>query len=319
MQARERRATQPSGNPRRDVERLLADLRGFLAREGVSAADLRGVGVAAPGPLDRARGALVGPPNLPGWDDVPLRDALAEELGTAVLLENDANAAALAEWRFGAGMGCDDVVYLSMSTGIGGGLILGGRLHSGASGNAGELGHVPVEWNGEPCACGLRGCFEAYAGGAAWTQRIRARAPADSRVLVLAGTREDATPEHLLAAVREGDPFACAELERFNEYTARAVTAFVLALDPQVVILGTIAAAAGEELCLGPVRERVRQRLWPGFAERLRLVPAALGSALPELAGICVALQAEEASPSEFEGAGSPSAKRASSEPSTSA
>ena len=295
VRARRRRATEPSGDAERDLARIVGDVRDLLAAERVEAGALRAAGVAAPGPLDRERGAVCGPPNLPGWDDVPLRAVLARELGVPVHLENDANAAALAEWRFGAGRGARDLVYLTMSTGVGGGLVLGGRLQRGASGNAGELGHVPVEWDGEPCACGQRGCLEAYAGGAAWTRRLRERAPDAGRVAALAGGRDAVTPEHLVAAAREGDGFALRELERWNGFVARAITGLVYALDPQVVILGTIAAAAGEELCLGPVRERVRAGLWPGFARDLRVVPAALGPALPELAGVCVALEAEEA------------------------
>ena len=103
---------------------------------------------------------------MPGWGRVPLAAWIEAELGGPVALENDANAAALAEWRFGAGRGHRDIVYLTMSTGVGGGLILDGRLYRGHQGNAGELGHIPLEAGGERCACGMRGCFEAYAGGA---------------------------------------------------------------------------------------------------------------------------------------------------------
>jgi glucokinase len=291
VRARWRRPTGPCGDPARDVARLLDDARAFLAEQGVAAAELRAVGVAAPGPLDRARGALLAPPNLPGWDDVPLRDALADGLGAPVQLENDASAAALAEWRFGAGRGFQDLVYLSMSTGVGGGLVLGGRLHTGVSGNAGEWGHVPVEWEGEPCACGRRGCLEAYAGGAAWTRRLRAEVPRDSRALALAGAREAVAPEHVIAAAREGDAFARAELERWNAYLARAVELVVQALAPEVVVLGTIAAAAGE-LCLAPVRARVAARVWPVLGRGLHVVAAGLGEELPYRTGLCVALQA---------------------------
>ena len=246
------------------------------------------------GCLDRSRGALLAPPNLPGWDDVPLRDLLAEALDLPVRVDNDANAAALAEWRFGAGQGCRDLVYLTMSTGIGAGLILDGRLHSGAGGNAGELGHVPVEWDGEPCACGRRGCLEAYAGGAAWTRRLRAETPEASAVVAKAGGRERVTPEHVVAAAREGDDFARAELERFNGYLVRGLVVVTFLLAPELIVLGTIPTAAGEELCLGPVRRAVQERVWPVLTRELRIEPAGLGERLPDLAGLCVALQAEE-------------------------
>jgi glucokinase len=151
---------------------------------------------------------------------------------------------------------------------------------------------VPVEWEGEPCACGRRGCLEAYVGGAAWTRRLRRVTPAQGRVAALAGGREDVTPEHVVAAAREGDRFALGELERFNDYLARGLIVLGFLLAPEAIVLGTIPTAAGETLCLGPVRERVRGRLWPGLAERLRILPAALGAELPYYAGLCAALEA---------------------------
>jgi glucokinase len=244
--------------------------------------------------MDPVRGSLIRPPNLPGWDDVPLRDLLAEALGISVHLENDANAAALAEWRFGAGRGFEDLVYLTASTGIGAGLVLGGRLHRGQGWNAGEIGHVPVEWEGLACACGLRGCLEAYVGGAAWTRRLREITPEASRVAQLAGGREQARPEHVVAAARQGDDFARAEFDRFNLYLARAIATLAFTLAPEIVILGTIPASAGEELCLTPIRRQVTALIWPILGRGLRIVPAALGSELADYAGLCAALEGLE-------------------------
>lgn len=292
VRARQRRPTEPSGDPTRDLLRIAADAESLLTSSGVTRSEVDAVGVSAPGPQDRRRGRVTRPPNLPGWEDVPVRDALAEALQLPVHLENDANAAALAEWRFGAGQGCRDLVYLTMSTGVGGGLVLGGRLHTGASGNAGEVGHVPVKWRGRRCACGGRGCLEAYVGGAAWTRRLRERAPEDGRLVALAGGRNALTPEHVIAAAREGDAFARAEMERFVHYLARGICSLVLVLAPELVVLGTIAAAAGEDLCFAPLREEVRRRLWPELTRDLRIVPSALGERLPDLAGVCVALHA---------------------------
>jgi glucokinase len=287
-----RRPTEPSGDARADLARIAADARRLLAEAGVAASDLAAVGVSAPGPVDPVRGEVVNPPNLPGWGCVPLRAVLREELGAPVRVENDANAAALAEWRYGAGRGFEDLVYLTMSTGVGGGLVLGGRLYAGVRGNAGEIGHLPVEWDGEACACGLRGCLEAYVGGAAWTRRLRRIAPARGRVAELAGGRERATPRHLVAAAREGDAFALAEMERWNHYLARGIAAVVFVLAPQAVILGTIATAAGESLCLAPLRELVTARVWPLLGRGLAILPSALGDSLADHAGIAVALQA---------------------------
>jgi glucokinase len=288
--ARERQATRPSGSARDDVARIAELARRVLRAAGVEAAQLAAVGVSAPGPLDRARGRLLGAPNLPGWGEVPICDWLAEQFGARVHLENDADAAALAEWRFGAGRGCAHMVFLTMSTGIGGGLVLDGRLYRG-TGGAGEIGHAPVEWDGEPCACGARGCLEAYIGGAAWTRRLRAAAPDASAVVELAGGRARVRPEHVVAAAGQGDAYACAEMERFNDYLARAIVAIGFTLAPERVILGTIAVGAGEQLCIRPVRERVAARLWPAIGARLAILPAALGPELPDYAGLCAALE----------------------------
>ncbi len=214
---------------------------------------------------------------------------LEDELGTRVQLENDANAAALAEWRFGAGQGFQDLVYLTMSTGVGAGLILDGRLYRGVGHGAGEIGHARVCWDddAELCGCGKRGCLEAYVGGASWTRRLRERV----------SSPEEATPEHIVAAARRGDAFALEEMDRFNRYLARGIVNLGFTLAPQAVILGTIAAAAGEALCLVPVRELVRRDLWAVLAEGLVILPASLGDELPDRAGLGVALEALEREP----------------------
>ena len=207
--ARRRRPIRATGDPRADVDAMLRDAHELLAEAGVAPSALRGVGVAAPGPIDFARGTVESPPNLPGWRSVPICEWLGAAFDAPVHLENDANAAALAEWRFGAGRGARHLVYLTMSTGVGGGLVLDGRLYRG-TGNAGEVGHMPVEWgdSAELCGCGRRGCLEAYVGGRRWSERLARVTPADSRVAALAGAPAHARPEHVVAAAREGDAFA---------------------------------------------------------------------------------------------------------------
>ncbi len=235
---------------------------------------------------------LFSAPNLPGWHDVPLQTFFEKNVSVATRLENDANAAALAEWQFGAGQGARSMVYLTMSTGIGGGLILNGKLFRGEACSAGELGHVPVEWDGELCNCGQRGCLEAYIGGAAWQKHLRRATPADSRVLQLAGSLESVQPEHAVQAAREGDAFALAEFQRFNSYLSRALVGLAFGLAPERIVLGTIAVAAGEELCFAPLRKLVEERIWSSYARHLQILPASLGKELPERAGVCVALDA---------------------------
>jgi glucokinase len=284
-------ATAPSGDALRDLARIAEAARALLATRGLTGGGLEVVGVSLPGGVDARGGFVRNPPNLPGWHEAPVRDALATALGARVALENDANAAALAEWRFGAARGAQHAVYLTMSTGVGGGLILGGRLHRGDENLGGEVGHMPVVWQGEPCACGLRGCVEAYIGGAAWAKRLARETPTGSAVARLAAEQGvPPRPEHVISAVRRGDAFALAELARFNEVLAQTLCTLAAALAPEIFVLGTIVVAAGE-LCLGPVRELVRANSWPR-PRPIAIEPAALGDRLPLLAGLGVAAEA---------------------------
>jgi glucokinase len=294
--ARSRRPTAASGDASRDLDRIVADGRQLLAEAGLAPDALSGVGISLPGPLDADMGVVHSPPNLPGWTDVQVREPLEAAFGCPVILDNDANAAALAEWRYGAGRGFDHLVYLTMSTGVGGGLILGGRVYRGVHCGAGEIGHVPVEWDGERCSCGLRGCLEAYVGGAAWARRLARITPGTSLAAEKAGGSERVRPEHLVEAARAGDGFAREELARWVEYLARGLVQLVFTLAPQAVVLGTIASAAGEELCFAPLRRRVKACTWPHVSSDLRILPAALGEELPYLAGLSVALEGSSAS-----------------------
>lgn len=284
------RPTEASGDARADLERIAGECRELLAEHGRTLSQVDGVGVSLPGPLDREAGRVLNPPNLAGWHGAPVRDVLADALGLPVALDNDANAATLAEWRFGAARGYQHAVFLTMSTGIGGGLVLGGQLHRGVACSAGEVGHMPIEWQGAPCACGLRGCLEAYIGGASWSRRLAAQTPGESLVARLAAGGPP-RPEHVVEAAQSGDAFALAELERFNDYLARAIVQLTFILAPEIFVLGTIVRAAGP-LCLDPVRARVREHVWDFLGRELRIVAGELGARLPELAGLGVASDA---------------------------
>ena len=299
MLFRQRRPIQSGEPPQQEVARITADLKALQAQAGCEGTAPAAIGVCAPGPLDSGSGRILNPPNLPGWADVPICDWLTREFGCPVSLQNDANAAALAEWHSEAAgePSARHLIYLTMSTGIGAGLVLDGRIHSGRFDLAGEIGHSPVVWDGEPCPCGLRGCLETYIGGAAWTRRLRQSAPESSRVVVLAGSRADVRPEHVVEAAKQGDAFALAELEQFNELLSRAIVQLTFTLSPDVVVLGTIATAAGDALCLEPVRRKVRARLWPRLAEGLTIRAASLGEELPYRAGLCVAGTAGQGAP----------------------
>lgn len=289
-----RRERWTTGDPARDLEGLLAQARALLAARGLADASLRAIGVSAPGPLDAARGVVLAPPNLPGWRDVPIVDALGRALGAPARLENDANAAALAEARAGAGQGARSLVYMTMSTGIGAGVIVDGALVRGAHSQAGELGHVPVVEDGRRCACGLRGCLEAYTGGAAIAEQLREAVAAgrETAALELAGGEPRAiSARHWCAAIRRGDPVSLELRAAFIRHLARGL-AFVLAtVDPDIILLGTI-VREHPDLFLEAIRARVRELTLPEL-HATPIVPAALGPRLPVEAALAVAALVE--------------------------
>ena len=149
------------------LPQAVAEGERILASAGISKQELRAIGISSPSPMDFDKGLICNPCNLNGWIDVPIRDYLGKAFETEAFFDNDANGAGLAEWFFGAGKGTQDMIYLTMSTGIGGGIIAGGKLLRGKHNLAGEVGHISVDVNGLKCNCGLTGCYEAYCGGIA--------------------------------------------------------------------------------------------------------------------------------------------------------
>lgn len=286
-----RRPTQATDSVESDMQRTAREVREL--REEASAKhnlSVVAIGVSVPGPLDATRGVLLRAVNIPTWAQFPVRDFLCATTGLPVFLANDADAAVLAEWKFGAARGATHAIYLTMSTGIGGGLILNGALYAGVAGNAGELGHTVIDWNGERCGCGRTGCLEAYVGGASLARRLRAMTPESSQVFQIAGAREAISAKHLVAAAKAGDAFAREEMNRFNDYLAKGIANFVFAFAPEVIVLGTIPTAAGEALCFEPLRQKTRALVWKDLAQSFRIVPSQLGEKLGPLAGACVAL-----------------------------
>ncbi len=238
------------------------------------------VGVGAPGLVD-VDGVLRFAPNLPGVVDVPLRAAIEARLpGTTVRIENDASAAAWAECRLGAAHGAGHALMATLGTGIGGGIITGGRLLRGASGFAGEIGHMVVDPHGPPCPCGKRGCWERLASGSGLGRLAREAAVADprSRMVDLAGGDADGVRgEHVTRAAAEGDAQARAVMDRFAWWVALGLANLVAILDPERIVLGGGLVASGEVL-LVPVREAFAELVEGGeHRPEVAIVAATLG------------------------------------------
>ena len=259
------------------LARLVASAYEAIAVSGAPFSALLGVGVSAPGPVDFERGILYQPPNLPGWDAVPLATLLQARLGLPAFLENDANAAALGESRYGAGQGARHMIYLTISTGIGGGLVLDGRLYRGADGSAGELGHMTVDENGPPHACGQRGCLEVMASGTAIGRMAREAVGAGrSDVLAtLAASVEELSAVEVDKAADAGDPAALEILANASHYLGVGFANYLNIFNPEVIVIGGGVSHIGRQL-LDPAIALAKQRAFRLPARTVEFRRAAL-------------------------------------------
>jgi len=287
-----RRPTLAERGPEYALQLLFDMVHETIELAGLERTTISAIGVSCGGPLDTETGIVYSPPNLPGWDALPLKAKLASEFQVPVTIENDANASALAEYRFGGGRGYSAVLYMTMSTGIGGGIVLDGQVYHGANDSAGEVGHQILLPDGPPCGCGKRGCLEALCSGPAIARRaqaaVRNEKTSATTLLDLAGGRVEAVrSEHVLEAARQGDVLGLHLVEETGYYMGWGIANLVNILNPDIVLLGTIAIAAGD-LLLNPIRKTVSEFAMTRPAEAVKIAPAQLGEALGDLAAIAL-------------------------------
>ena len=265
-------ATRDHATPARFVDGLHAAIRQLTRPEGARRTRLRGVGVGAPGLIDGSRGIIHRLVNVPGgWRGVPLARLLERRLGCPCAVENDVNVIALGEWRYGAGRGTRHSVYVTLGTGVGGGLVIDGALVRGASGSAGEIGHTTVDPEGPRCPCGSRGCLEALVGTAAILRRARQAMPHRGRL----------SPEALSQAARGGDRAARRIWRDVGVSLGIGLSNVINLLNPERIVLGGGVANAWP--WFGPsLRATVRRRAFAVPRRACRIVRASLG----ERAGI---------------------------------
>jgi glucokinase len=275
--------------PERVLDRIVRLAEAVLAESGLPADAIQRIGIGCAGPVDRQAGLILNPPNLPGWVRVPLAERLERALRRPAVLENDANAAALGEFRYGAGKGAGSLVYLTVSTGIGGGIIFDGRIWHGLKDAAGEVGHMTLVPEGPKCGCGGRGCLEALASGPSIARRAReALATGRPSRLSEAG---DFTAADVVRLAREGDALAAEVWDATIGYLGLGVAAIVTILAPERVVIGGGVARAGD-LLFEPLRREVRRRIKLVAVESVPILPAALGPDVGILGAAAVALEA---------------------------
>ncbi|WP_322094137.1 ROK family transcriptional regulator [Paraburkholderia bannensis] len=251
-------------------------VRELAAQAGVAVGDLAGVSVAIQAPIDRASGGIIAPwaaMRLPRWKDVPIATMLGEALGVPVAVDNDANLGALAEWTWGAGRRSDCFLYVACSVGIGGGLVVDGKLHRGGNGMAFEIGHVVLDANGPVCFCGSRGCLSTVA-----SER--------SILLALQGSESPKNSlAEVIAAAQAGDPICARVLYEAGRQLGRALANMTKILAPSVIAVGGTLALAGD-LVFGGIQTAIEENNVPAFSSSVQLRPAQLGRDATLLGGL---------------------------------
>jgi glucokinase len=273
--AKQRFETQVESGPSAVLEKISTAIDRMIVEEQFF---LEAIGVGSPAPIDINRGLIMSPSNLRGWSEFPIVDLLKERFGVPVQLENDANAAALGEYTYGAGRGHKNLFYITVSTGVGGGVIVNGELYHGVATAAGEIGHTIVQPDGTLCNCGSIGCLETICSGLHIARRARERLAGGEASLItdMVTSPDEITARIVVDAVRQGDLLASSVWDETCHYLSIGIANAISLLAPEVVIVGGGVAAAGE-LLFAQLRARV-----PGFvsmvpSSEIRIVPAELG------------------------------------------
>ena len=284
------------GFPTKGVDETIAGIkatiRSILERNGIQESGIGAIGISCGGPLDSAIGVVMSPPNLPGWDSIPIVKILSDEFHARTAIHNDANACALAEWKFGAGKGTRNMVFMTFGTGLGAGLIIDGTLYTGTNDNAGELGHIRLEEYG-PVGYGKSGSFEGFCSGSGIEQL--ARSLAKERMQMGAkvswcpdGNLEAVTAKTVALAAREGDELAKRVYEISARHLGKGLAIVIDVLNPELIVIGSI-YSRNEDMFKPLMEEVLSGEALPLANKVCRVVPAALGESIGDYAALSIA------------------------------
>jgi glucokinase len=279
--------------PEQIIDSIKAGVWGLLREYHIDGDDITGIGIGCGGPVDEDRGCVLTVPNMPGWENMALSDIFSQEFNAPVWLENDATAAATGELHFGAGMNVHSFVYFTVSTGIGGGIVIDRKIYRGSSGNAGEFGHQIILPDGPPCTCGGNGCLEALASGTSIARRARNEChdwPSTVLLPWVSGNISEITAEHVSLGVEAGDEFCIRIWQDAMTYLGIGVANVVNILNPELVVLGGGVTKAGD-LLFDPVRRIVAEKALNGLAGIVNVAPAALGEDVGVVGAVATAME----------------------------
>jgi glucokinase len=280
------------------LEILIGNIKAISTRNGVATQQVKVIGISCGGPVDSAKGLILNPPNLYGWNNVPIVDFLTRELKTVVKLQNDANACALAEWRYGAGRGTKNMVFLTMGTGMGAGFILNGRLYAGTNGMAGEIGHIRLSGNG-PVGYGKAGSFEGFCSGGGIAQLARTKAMEKLQVgqtvqyCTSLHELDSITAKSVADAADAGDLTARDTYQTCGTYLGRGLSVIMDVLNPELIVIGSIFVKSYELLWENALLEIQKETIALN-ASVCKVVRSELGSSIGDYGAITVALYKED-------------------------
>jgi len=282
-----------AGDPKATIAKIIESARGALNEAGVPASEIAAVGVSCGGPLDSARGVVMSPPNLRGWDGIHITEILSKEFGAPAFLQNDANACALAEWLYGAGKGARNMAFMTFGTGLGAGLVLDGKLYSGTNDNAGEVGHIRLE-NYGPVGYAKSGSFEGFCSGSGIAQLGKTAAAellqrGESCAFCKSfGELSSITAKSVADAANAGDKTALEVYARSARHLGAGISILVDILNPEKIVIGSIFARA-ENLLRSEMQKVIDREALRGAANVCQVVPAKLGESIGDIAAVSVA------------------------------
>ncbi|MBX3252815.1 MAG: ROK family protein [Chitinophagaceae bacterium] len=286
-------AMQTQGTPAQMIEKMFAAADNLLTASHLTYQDVSGIGISCGGPLSSKTGTILSPPNLPGWDNIPIVETGFKKYGIRPTLQNDANACAVAEWKYGAGKGYDNIIFLTFGTGMGAGLILNGQLYSGTTDLAGEVGHLRLAEMG-PVGFGKAGSFEGFCSGGGIAQlaqvKVREQLQMGRRVSFCRNLDElpHLTAKTVADAAVEGDELAKEIYRICGFYLGRGLSLLIDILNPQVIILGSIFARSGSLLYTAMHEVIGKEALKDAYAD-CKILPAALGESIGDYAALSLA------------------------------
>ena len=278
----------PRGSLQAALDDIVFACEDLLDKHGASFQDLTGIGVSCGGPLNSKTGRILSPPNLPGWDDVPITDLLSEHFGVKAVLQNDANACALAEWKYGAGKGTRNMIFLTFGTGIGAGLILNGQLYTGATDLAGEVGHIRLNQDG-PEGYGKVGSFEGYCSGGGIV-KVAQILMERTRIHTALSSVPALTAQSIAEAAKAGDVLANDVYAVSARRLGQGLAILIDILNPEAIVIGSI-YTRDTDLFRPAVDEVIKAEALPGAAEACRVLTSALGESLGDIAALSLVLE----------------------------